>query len=146
MTIHVPNPEVLQAGFANIAANLSYWNQVTWIQQERFWVPSDNTCGTTACLAGHILLGQGWTWRDLLNERTIPAKAMMALGYTEIEVPVWCDFCEENHLETSWSGDGVAFEVIFYRMRDSSDEELGYTQAAFDEFKAYVTQMTGVEL
>jgi hypothetical protein len=136
VTINVPNPEVLQAGFANIQANLSYWNQQSWVQQGIIDTPPANTCGTTACLAGHIVLASGVSWEELKG-KDIAHEAMILLGYTS-------EYDDDDDL--MYGDDGDEFNDIFYQMRSQSGRSLEYSQEAFDEFKAYVSALTGVEL
>jgi hypothetical protein len=139
VTIHVPNPEVLQAGFASIQANLAFWNQQSWVQQGIMDTPQANTCGTTACLAGHIVLAAGFSW-DQLKKMNVPLTAMSLLGYGNAEDP-------DDEEPDYYDGDGNEFNDIFYRMRsDRSGLNLEYSQEAFDEFKAEVSELTGVEL
>lgn len=138
MTINVPNPEALKAGFANIQANLVYWDQRAWVQVGLFdEVPPANTCGTTACLAGHIVLASGVSWKELMGI-DVAETAMKLLGYT---------WYEDEDGETVYDGDGNEFNDIFYRMYSNQhDLPLEYDQQAFDDFKAEVSTLTGVEL
>jgi hypothetical protein len=136
VTINVPNPEVLQAGFANIAANLVYWNQQTWVQQGVIDAPQANACGTTACLAGHIVLASGVSWEELWR-KDIAHEAMILLGYAS-------EYDDDDCL--TYGDDGDEFNDIFYRMSSESGRNLEYSQEAFDEFKSYVSALTGVEL
>ncbi len=132
--INVPNPEVLKAAFAGIQENLDYWSQDTWCGRPKHEPPSGNTCGTTACLAGHILLATGTKWEDL-RKIHVSEEALKALGY------VWADDV------TGWSGDGWQFGEIFYWITDEETyRDYEYTQEAFDRFRAQVSELTGIEL
>jgi hypothetical protein len=146
VTINVPKPDALRAGMANIQANLSYWSQDVWVTSHPDTpVPQDNHCGTTACLAGHIVLAAGHSWDDIFH-MNIAFEAMKLLGYELVRVPRWCHGCDQNHMEDHWSGDGDEFTDIFYHMSFGDGLYLEYSQEAFDAFKAYVTEVTGVEL
>jgi hypothetical protein len=134
VTIHVPNPEALKAGIAYAEKHLNLWNQDEFI---RYWDADDEPidlpdagdppCGTTACLAGHILLAQGHSWAQIAW-MDISGEALRILGYEEI----------------SDAGEDF-FDTVFCHTHDDSGL-LARTPEKFQLFKAYVTDRTGVEL
>jgi hypothetical protein len=124
VTIHVPNPEVLRAGIKHAEENLAQWNQGTFVSH----AGPRHPCGSRACLAGHILLAQGFTWEKLLGV-SIPETALEYLG-----------------LDPE-SDDGRRFDdQIFYMTENDAGNYYGRTPELFAEFKAAVAALTGVEL
>jgi hypothetical protein len=163
-TIVVPNPDVLRAGIKHVESHLKYWNQVGWIQIGVGGlpgeVPEEETCGTTACLAGHVLLAQGENWPDLLSGRVwIAERAMVALGFNRLEWRCACDWdsrvdcadvggdtCTDGFNRLGWDGDGNRFEQIFYKISRSDGGTFEYSANAFEDFRAHVSELTGIEL
>lgn len=143
MTITVPNPEVLKQAFAAIEANLFAWHQGRWIEMD--WesgeLPPENTCGTTACLAGFIVLGTGKTPLEVEEMREGAADAALeALGF--VPAPAACRCCE-----AWWTDDAEDFRNLFYRTVDYvNDRDMSFTREAFDVFRAEVSELTGIEL
>lgn len=134
MTINVPNPEALKAGIAHAEEHLNLWNQDEFIRHwddhgDELDLPDagEPPCGTTSCLAGHILLAQGHSWARIAR-MDISGEALRVLGY------------EEN----SGAGEDF-FDVVFCHTHDDSGLLAG-TPEKFQLFKAYVTKQTGVEL
>lgn len=144
MTINVPNPEVLQKAFAVIEANLFAWHQGSWCATD--WeldeVPPENTCGTTACLAGFIALGAGLTPSVVAEMGSeVADTALKALGFAPD--PGACPCCPADR----WNDDADAFRSLFYRTYDNvNDGDLAFTREAFDVFRAEVSLKTGIEL
>jgi hypothetical protein len=136
VTINVPNPEALKAGIAHAQDHLNLWDQnefLTYWDDDGEWreLPEEGEppCGTTACLAGHILLAAGKSWKQI-SQMDIPNEALRVLGFEQ-----------GRHF-----GDGDLFDdrVFLYTHDDSG--LLAKTQEKFDLFKAHVTEVTGIEL
>lgn len=140
MTISVPRPEVLRAGIEHIQQYLEFWNQGSYVyywDNEGWEVSISNAgsgtppCGTTACLAGHILLSQGETWENLISEGFIADRALDYLGF-------------DRNKPLGARGEFVS--NVFYLVYDENGSMFGGAQERFDKFKAYVSEVTGVEL
>lgn len=126
--IHIPHPEVLRAGVAHAEADLEHWNQKNWMTMGDRLPDGQGGCGTTACLAGHIMLSQGKTWEQLYKERWfISEEAAGALG-----------LYGADHLDFQ--------DEIFYLMwaDENADEYLAETQENLDRLKQRITEVTGV--
>jgi len=157
VTINVPNPEVLKAAFAEMEANLAYWYQGVWYSepgQLGFDLPQENTCGTTACLAGFIVLASGSTWEQMIG-LWVPDEALERLGFTKVLVPHDCS--DESCMVLEWTDDAAEFREIFYKtstwdmpnvdqVEGPARDSLGFTRDRFEYFKAYVSEQTGIEL
>ena len=135
MTIDVPNPEALKAGIQHAQDHLNSWGQEEFLT---YWDDEGNPmempeegdppCGTMACLAGHILLASGKSWKDI-ERLDIPVEALKVLGF-----------------DGRRSGDGERFEDrVFFCTHDASGP-LAKTREKFELFKAHVTRVTGIEL
>lgn len=116
--VRVPNEEVLRNGVAHAELHLDRWDQGTWV----------SACGTTACLAGHILLAQGREWQDM-DTFGIAYQALRALGL-------------EGH-------DAMAFHFeIFNYTHDvalTGAKNVGHTPEAMKFLKQRITDVTGIE-
>jgi hypothetical protein len=151
VTINVPNPEVLLAGLAHAELDLNAWDQRTWTDTE-----VGEHCGTTACLAGHILLSQGMSQAELsqLNEirGAVPIAALQRLGFSVNVKPssdpwAWDGFVSD--------GTNSFYARVFLHTRDDRlpnefDEDpngpLATHPEAFKYFKERITEVTGIEL
>jgi hypothetical protein len=141
--IHVPNVDALRAGFHHVEEHLDQWDQDTYLLGDIG--PGDQpACGTTACLAGHVLLAAGYPWGYLnridMDPRIggtggIGGVAMDVLGITdhwdriEWNCEVW-NFCVAQVVM-----DGDYEFVPLRRSRES-----------LDLLKKRVTEVTGVQL
>jgi hypothetical protein len=148
VTINVPNPEVLLAGLAHAELDLNAWDQRNWTYTE--------DCGTTACLAGHILLSQGMSQDELsqLNEirGAVPIAALQRLGFSVDVKPTGDPWSWDGFV----SGETGAFHTrVFLYTRDDRlpnefNEDLNGPLAthpeAFKYFKERITEVTGIEL
>jgi hypothetical protein len=129
-TITVPNPDVLRAGIRHIEDDLAHWDQGDWLRLREVFVYPDEpevleTCRTTACLAGHILLAQGSTWRQLVKHQ-VAGEAMTALGFGE-------------------GGEADRFFQEIFQMTETADVDLAFDEEALVVFKARITEVTGVD-
>jgi hypothetical protein len=135
MTINVPNPEALRAGLRHAQDHLKFWDQneflVYWdADGQEFELPEEGEppCGTTACLAGHILLATGMSWKEI-SRGDISSQALHALGY-----------------QFTGDRDAMAFDELIFMHVYGDTGPLARTQEKFDELKAHVAEVTGVEL
>jgi len=158
VTINVPNPEVLKAGIAHAEKHLRFWNQNYFIHfgGESWTTPLSEViaaapveapdgkpdCGTSACLAGHILLAQGHSWADLAST-DIPTAALQALGYEATSLE-----CSPDAIEFDDQIFGLIGEEVFDDDGDDPQYFRVYalTQENFEIFKAEVSRLTGIEL
>lgn len=130
--IEVPNPAALRAGVKHIEDHIDMWSQTYWVT----FAPSDvsqdgNACGTTACLAGHILLAAGYSWNEL-NELQMPGQALDVLGFDRSFDSQRFDF------------DSEIFCYIHDYSEGGDENVLAYTPEKLAAFKAWVTKVTGV--
>jgi hypothetical protein len=130
--IKVPKPEVLKAGVRHIEQHIKNWNQSDWIKVGSAYPDEQGTCGTTACLAGHILLSQGHSWRDL-HEEAIPTEALNALGFNP------------NGEDGRYNFDHEIFCYTHDHSEGGDENVLAYTPQKLAAFKAWITTVTGVE-
>jgi hypothetical protein len=146
VTIKVPNEDVLKAGIAHAERDLNTWNQCSWID----W---DDECGTTACLAGHIVLAQHGNLREVSvggGTNHVAQEALRLLGF---------DVTVQGDRSWDWdrfiSPDTASFySRIFLHTRDIRLGQDAYGEGyplathpdAFKYFKEHITEVTGVEL
>lgn len=153
---------ILREAVANIEFDPSTWHQDTWIGQDL-----NSSCGTTACLAGHIVaiaesrtlpnMSEGGHRLDctiITHAHSIPARALEALGLAEYaEIGVFAEIIP--------SLDGRAFlEEVFYVTDYDPDhnevgtannfcaresEKFGQNVHSLKVFKEHLTAVTGVE-
>lgn len=141
--IKVPNEAALRAGVEHAQEYLEEWNQGSWAN-----VDPGSVCGTTACLAGHILMAQGMPFHLLLHLGDqqqgwgVPLLAMNVLGFETDINPSADDYDSKDAQEFH--------DLIFAHVHDARAEgtwgSLRTTQEAFDLFKERVTEVTGIEL
>lgn len=128
--IEVPLPEVMRAGIKHAEEHIEAWNQAAWCDIRDLTEDGQPTCGTTACLAGHILLSQGHTWQEI-ESMNISREALKALGWR------WNIVFE---LE-----DANCFEdLVFTTITDGYGDHIAYTREKLDEFKEHITKLTGI--
>jgi hypothetical protein len=129
--INVPNPDVLRAGIAHAEADIEHWNQNDWVKVGDRLPDEQGGCGTTACLAGHILLAQGYSWKELATVGDMSSKALRALGWLRPGV--------------FWEDDAQAFyDYVFCHTKDEGDDILAFTPERMSYFKQWITELTGV--
>lgn len=132
MTIKVPNEQVLRDGIAHAELHLSQWHQGAWVHNGLDF--QGGKCGTTACLAGHILLAKGHSWEDLSrSDEAILYKAIRALGFDVRDMNYDSEafrFCRDV-FDFTWIDDVGAVGINPDRMK---------------LFKEHITAVTGIEL
>lgn len=129
--IKVPNEQALRDGIAHAELHLSQWHQGGWVQNGLDFEGEE--CGTTACLAGHILLARGHSWEDLMSGEGISIKAIRALGF---------DVRDMDH-------DSEAFRFyrkIFGFTWVDDVGAVGINPDRMKLFKERITAVTGIEL
>lgn len=132
--VRVPNPEVLKAGMKHVEEHIEHWNQLDWFSPGTRLPDENGGCGTSACLAGHILLAAGHDWKELSNIFSISAEALDTLGF--------------ERGSDDWNA--FDYEVFCYTRDDDIedweiDNTLAYTPERLATFKQRVTEVTGVE-
>lgn len=130
----VPNEALLRAGVAHAELELEHWNQTMWGPSP--YVPL-NECRTKACLAGHILLAQGMTWRALLDlDRTgsVSKTALDLLGFDRNGYVV------EGSDVNKFRG-----QVFGYTYNIKANQSLGYSPGPMKLLKERITETTGIE-
>lgn len=158
--INVPNPEVLIAGIRHAEEDLEHWNQAYWAQTAWEWdevnlrstaaLADDGgpMCGTSACLAGHILLAQGMTWEELLEVQRqweiddvsvvgIAERALDALGFEpddRVHVTPRDDFSKMV----------FGFTAVYHGYTGAT--QLARTRETLELLKDRITEATGIEL
>ncbi len=134
--IVVPKPEILKAAVKHIEEHIEHWNQSDWAHLGSRLPDDEGDCGTTACLAGHILLSQGEDWGRLvaMDNESIPGEALDVLGFDRFD-PNRSAFDSNIFMHT--------YDVTADPEED--DFIIGYTPEKLAKFKAYVTKVTGVE-
>jgi hypothetical protein len=137
----IGNPELLKLVMKDIEADPERWNQDGWFKASdsqcrrsylgEITVQAD-ACGTTACLAGHVLIREGYQptvfgtfvsregrW---VNPDTVAAEL---LGLTETQTQ----------------------DLFYYTTFSSKRAARGYRPGSFmtlEEYKSHVTEVTGV--
>jgi hypothetical protein len=137
----IGNPELLKLVMKDIEADPERWNQDGWFKASdvhrartylgEITVQAD-ACGTTACLAGHILIREGYqptvfgTFVSREGRRVNPdTVAAELLGLTETQT----------------------HDLFYYTTFSSKRVERGYRPGSpmtLEEFKSHVTEVTGV--
>lgn len=138
--VKVPKPDVLKAGIAHAEENLKHWNQLDWFSMGTRFPDEKDDCGTTACLAGHILLAQGMSWKEVSRLGSIRDEALKALGFKR--TPIWWG---ESWDENAANFDNQVFCYTRVGNGDFGSDPLAYEESRMNEFKARVTEVTGVE-
>jgi len=104
-TVNVP---LLRKMLEHITAHPEEWDQDTWASESE-----TSTCGTSFCLAGHVVnsLGHPLVWRENLDHtaycladgqlRTIESVAIHALGIDNHDAD--CLFAASNSLYDLWN-------------------------------------------
>jgi hypothetical protein len=150
MTVTVPNEQALRDGVAHAELDLNAWDQRNWIHLEGDY-PQD-ACGTTACLAGHILLSQGMSLEevDALRRESggVPKRALEILGFKVKSVYPWNwdEFADRN---TDKFYKSVFMWINDHRLpydKKAGSRPLRGTPEAFKYFKEQIASVTGIEL
>jgi hypothetical protein len=141
--IRVPNEQALRDGVANAELDLNQWDQSTWASEG-----DDETCGTTACLAGHILLASGMTWGEVLDlserdGRAVPMQAMTVLGFEVPRPEGWWD----PGPVANFVGRVFGFTIDPNADDDATEEEyaIAFGPDKMKLLKERITEVTGIE-
>jgi hypothetical protein len=128
VTIKVPNEQALRDGVAHAELHLDQWHQAAWV--DRGILFDGELCGTTACLAGHILLAQGVSWRNLQGSGEIPSRAMRAIGFNDM------------YADDAW----FFYKQVFGFTYATDVGPVGINPDRMKLLKERITEVTGIEL
>jgi hypothetical protein len=140
----IGNPELLKLVMKDIEADPERWDQDCWFKSGKFKnrfemarrqdqsLADVNLCGTTACLAGHTLIREGYQ----------PTNAGYFLSPEGRYISTEAVAEELLGLE-----EDQAHALFFYTKTSHIREDRGYDidkPITLEEFKAHVTEVTGV--
>lgn len=139
---------ILREAIANIEMNLEGWNQQSWVALK--FDEGAEVCGTTACLAGHILsVGRQENLMELFNSQfgpelrgKFPETAMRLLG-VDPDSPEGAHFDSRVFHYTHHKEDGFSDETMSVFNRSPV---LAGTPENLKYLKERIAEVTGIEL